>query len=149
MSDRINIIGHSKLTAKHIHNETFTRFDSAQEAWFWFINAYQAKHDGARIVKGLGLVERPCEPLDILKAVDRLYRQRRLIWDHLLVLRHYGQRQMAPDPHRPNEMKAAALWDEAMKKLSEVLIRKQIVRAPTHITISNKSSNANSFENQT
>jgi len=75
-------------------------FESAQEAWFWFINAQQARNDGARFVAGCSKIPRPCEPLDILKIVDRLHRTRRLQRDHLLVLRHYGRRQMAPDPRR-------------------------------------------------
>ena len=103
-------------------------FDTAEDAWFWFITAYQAKHDGARISAGLSLTPRPCEPVDILKAVDRLYRNRRLIWDHMLVLRHYGQRQMPPDRFRPKEAKAAGLWREALNRLEDVLIRKNIVR---------------------
>ncbi len=75
-------------------------FESVEQAWFWFIQAQQARNDGARIGAGLGLVARPCEPADILKILDRLYRNRRLQMDHLLVLRHYGRRQMPPDPRR-------------------------------------------------
>lgn len=102
-------------------------FETAQDAWFWFIDAQQAKDDGARITAGQGLVPRPCEPLDIFHVVDRLYRNRRLIWDHMLVLRHYGLRKMAPDPYRPKEAKAATLWGEAMERLEEAFIRKCIV----------------------
>lgn len=109
-------------------NRLFTPFESAEEAWFWFLDAYQAKHDGARISAGLALVPRPCEPLDILHALDRLYRNRRLIWDHLLVLKHYGQRRLPPDKSRAKEVRAYYLWHEALKRLEEVLRRKNIVR---------------------
>ena len=105
-----------------------TPFASAEEAWFWFIDGYSAKHAGARVSAGMALVPRPCEPLDILKTVDRLYRNRRLVWDHLLVLRHYGQRKMPPDGNRPKEAKAASLWDEALQKLEEALVVKGIVQ---------------------
>ena len=37
-------------------------FPSAEEAWFWFIQAQEAKAAGARVRAGLGLTERPCEP---------------------------------------------------------------------------------------
>ena len=37
-------------------------FESAEEAWFWFIAAQQAKCDGARFMSGAGDVPRPCEP---------------------------------------------------------------------------------------
>lgn len=102
-------------------------FRSTEEAWFWFINAQSAKNDGARFVAGQGAVPRPCEPLDILKALDRLYRNRRLIRDHLLVLRHYGRRQMAPDARRIKEARAHGIWHEALERLGEVLERKGIV----------------------
>ena len=102
-------------------------FIDAQEAWFWFIAAQEARNDGARFVAGQGLYPRPCEPLDILKVLDRLYRTRRLIRDHLLVLRHYGRRHMAPDPHRPKEVRAFHLWCEALERIGAVLEKKGIV----------------------
>lgn len=103
-------------------------FDSAAEAWFWFIKAQEARNEGARVRAGLSLTERPCEPTDILKILDRLYRQRMVLRDHLLVLRYYGRRQAAPDSYRVKEARAATLWKEAMNKLEPVLIRKGIVR---------------------
>lgn len=104
-------------------------FESAEEAWFWFIQAQKAKEDGARFSAGKGLHTRPCEPADILSVLDRLYRQRRLIMDHLLVLRHYGRRQICPDPRRIKEARAYTLWKEAMERLDPILVRKGIVRA--------------------
>ncbi len=105
-----------------------TPFASAEEAWFWFIQAQQARNDGARFSMGLGLFARPCEPLDILRVVERLYRNRRLIMDHLLVLRHYGRRMMPPDPCRVREARAHTLWTEALERIEPVLCRKGIVR---------------------
>lgn len=103
-------------------------FESAEEAWFWFIQAQAARNDGARFVSGLGHVQRPCEPLDILNVLNRLYRQRRLLMDHMHVLRHYGRRMLAPDGLRVKEMRAHTLWHEAMDKLEGVLEAKGIVR---------------------
>lgn len=103
-------------------------FDSVEEAWFWFIPAQEAKLAGARIRAGQGLVPRPCEPADILGAVDRLYRQRRLLRDHLLVMAHYGRRQMAPEADRPRETRDHSLWVEALSILAPVLRDKGIVR---------------------
>jgi len=102
-------------------------FDSAEEAWFWFIQAQQARIDGAQATLGMGMMPRPCEPVDIMKIVDRLYRQRCLLRDHLLVLRHYGRRLMPPDSRRVKEMKAFNLWREAMEHLETALVRKGIV----------------------
>ncbi|MGQ0526466.1 MAG: hypothetical protein ACT4OY_00310 [Alphaproteobacteria bacterium] len=103
-------------------------FESGEEAWFWFIQAQDARLDGARFSAGLGLYPRPCEPVDILKCVDRLYRQRRVTRDHLLVLRHYGRRRLAPDPRRAKEGCAHKLWIEAMERLESVLQLKGIVK---------------------
>ena len=76
---------------------------------------------------GYSLVSRPCEPIDILKVLERLYRQRRLVRDHLLVLRHYGRRQMPPDYNRVKEARAYTIWVEALDRLGEALISKGIV----------------------
>lgn len=103
-------------------------FRDAEEAWFWFIAAQQARADGARFTAGASLYPRPCEPLDILKVLDQLYRNRRLLRDHLLVLRHYGRRHMPPDPRRVKEQRARTLWLEAMERIEPVLVQKGIVR---------------------
>lgn len=102
-------------------------FESAEEAWFWFIDAQGARNDGARFTAGLGIAIRPCEPVDILKILDRLYRQRMLRRDHFLVLRHYGRRMIPPDQRRTKEIRAYKLWKEAMEKLTPVLERKGII----------------------
>lgn len=105
-------------------------FTSAEEAWFWFIAAQSARNDGARFSAGAALFPRPCEPADILKILDRLYRHRRLLREHLLVLRHYGRRHLAPDPRRVKEARAWKIWREAMMRIEPVFIRKGIVRQP-------------------
>lgn len=102
-------------------------FASAEAAWFWFVQAQIARLEGARIVAGAGLVARPCEPLDVFRIVDRLYRQRRLLRDHLAVLVHYGKRLMAPDPQRSREQRAWGLWREALERIEEPMRRKGIV----------------------
>lgn len=112
--------------------ENTTPFDSVEEAWFWFVQAQLAKESGARITMGQSVTPRPCEPIDVLRVLDRLYRQRRLLMDHVHVLKHYGLRQMAPDPERVREMRANMLWKEAMLRMAPVLIRKGIVKEPFH-----------------
>jgi len=107
-------------------NDT-TPFESAQEAWFWFMAAQDAKNDGAKFVAGAGLYKRPCEPIDILKVLDRLHRNRRLDRDHLLVLRHYGRRHMPPDQFRAKEKRSFHVWSEALERIEKVLIAKGIV----------------------
>lgn len=78
-------------------------FETTEEAWFWFIAAQQARNDGARYASGAGIIPRPCEPVDILNILGRMHRSRRLLWEHILVLRHYGQRNLPPDSQRIKE----------------------------------------------
>lgn len=117
-----------RYTPKHQTNSAATPFDSVEQAWFWFIQAQQARVDGARFAAGAGLLPRPCEPIDILQTLDRLYRQRNLSMDHLLVLRHYGRRMLPPDPRRAKEIRAYRLWVDAMGALSPLLEEKGIIR---------------------
>ena len=108
-------------------------FASAEDVWFWFINAREATLDGAKIRAGLASLPRPCEPLDVMQIIDRLYRNRRLLRDHFLVLRHYGVRHMPPDSRRPKEARAAFLWGQAMAVLEEAFIAKGIL-SPRDLT---------------
>jgi len=121
-------------------------FDSVEEAWFWFIQAQQARNDGARFAAGQGLIPRPCEPMDILRILDRLYRQRRLLRDHLLVLRHYGRRLMRPDARRVKEARASAIWDQALERLAPALEKKEIVKKMMPPADSNWHEHAVVFE---
>ncbi|MEO0391973.1 MAG: hypothetical protein AAF213_01865 [Pseudomonadota bacterium] len=103
-------------------------FRDVEEAWFWFMAAYEARQSGAKIVAGVGALPRPCEPLDILRVVDRLYRQRRLYIDHLRVLNFYGKRRSPPDPRRDQERKAYGIWHEALARIEPALRRKGIMQ---------------------
>jgi len=118
-----------------MNGDEITLFESAEEAWFWFMQANTARQSGARIQSNLGLYKRPCEPSDILKILERLRRHRQLDMNHFRVMRHYGDRMMAPDKYRANEMFAARIWGEAMDVLSEVLIAKDIVMPSLSVEI--------------
>lgn len=114
-------------------------FSSAEEAWFWFMAANQARIDGARAAAGLADIPRPCEPSDILQILSRLYRQRLVLWEHIKILHHYGQRFTPPDPARPREMRAAKLWREALARLEQRLIpRGIVVQMPWLVAAMNK-----------
>ena len=110
-------------------------FNTVEEAWFWFIQAHQARLDGARVRDGQGMFRRPCEPVDIFRIMDRLYRSRRLSIDHFRILRHYGLRLMPPEKWRAREARAATLWAEAMRTLEPILIAKKILRDPLHVAM--------------
>jgi len=117
----------NKKKEKETVDTNITLFESAEEAWFWFMQANDARQSGARISANLGLYKRPCEPSDILKILERLRRHRRLDMNHFRILRHYGERMIAPDNIRPREIMAARLWGEAMEILHDVFVAKDIV----------------------
>jgi hypothetical protein len=102
-------------------------FISTDEAWFWTMAALVARRDGARFSAGKGLVPRPCEPDDVIRCLDRLYRQRRIEIAHARVMRIWGERGVAPDPHHLRERGDHRLWREAMSRLEWPLRVKGIV----------------------
>lgn len=105
-------------------------FRSAEEAWFWTMAALTARREGARILAGQGLVSRPCEPDDVVKCLDRLYRQRRVDLAHARILRIWGERGVAPDPRHPGERGDWRLWREATGRMEWPLRVKGIVGGP-------------------
>ena len=105
-------------------------FASAEEAWFWTMAALIARHDGARLSAGHGSVVRPCEPDDVVKCLDRLYRQRRIELAHARILRLWGERGTAPNPRIPAERGDVRLWREAMERLDFPLRQKGIIAGP-------------------
>lgn len=101
-------------------------FDSAEEAWFWTISALIGRRQGARSDRG-SCLPRPCEPDDVVKCLDQLYRHRRIDLVHARILRKWGERGMAPNATYPAERTDAKLWREAMERLEWPLRIKGIV----------------------
>ena len=114
---------------RHCDTE-MTPFTSAEEVWFWFMAANQARLDGAGKRDTAGGPARPCEPVDVLRVMDRLYRHRRLDLEHFRILRFYGDKKMRPDPWRPREARASVLWKQAMAELHTAFLEKGIISIP-------------------
>jgi hypothetical protein len=70
---------------------------------------------------------RPCEPDDVIKCLDTLYRQRRIDLLHARILRVWGERQAAPNPVYASEAADWRIWREAMERLTWPLRVKGIV----------------------
>ncbi|HET6308931.1 MAG TPA: hypothetical protein VFG12_17200 [Rhodopila sp.] len=102
-------------------------FSNAQEAWLWTMAALAARRDGARYSAGKGRVARPCEPDDVIRCLDALYRQRRIDLAHARILRLWGDRQVAPSPAIATERSDHRLWSEALERLQWPLRVKGIV----------------------
>ena len=102
-------------------------FRSAEEAWFWTMAALRARREGARYTGNPRKVNRPCEPDDVVKCLDTLYRGRRIDLTHARILRVWGERQEAPNPAHVMERAEWRLWREAMDRLEWPLRVKGIV----------------------
>ena len=102
-------------------------FATADEAWFWTMAALTARREGARLSAARGTVIRPCEPDDVIKCLDRLYRHRRIDLQHARIMRIWGERGTAPNPRIPAERGDLRLWREAMERLDFPLRQKGIV----------------------
>lgn len=104
-----------------------TVFATAQEAWFWGMQCFAARAEGARYRADQSERARPCEPDDLLVAVERLVRLRRLRAAHVRTLFAFGRRLAPPDPRCREEVQAAHLWDEALDRLTTPWRQKGIV----------------------
>jgi hypothetical protein len=91
-------------------------FRSTEQAWFWTMAALLARHEGGSRPGGRG-VPRPCEPDDIVRCLDGLYRRKRIDLAHARVLRIWGERGVPPDANRAAERLEAQLWTEAIALL--------------------------------
>lgn len=67
-----------KFYARPVSDIAGTPFDSVEEAWSWAVTGATAKLEGARVTAGKALVNRPCEPFDIIRLAWKLHGQRRL-----------------------------------------------------------------------
>jgi hypothetical protein len=102
-------------------------FSGAEEAWLWTMAALQARRDGARHSANQGLINRPCEPDDVVRCLDALYRRRRIDLAHARILRVWGERRTAPNPAFAAERYDFKLWREALLHLEWPLRVKGIV----------------------
>jgi hypothetical protein len=102
-------------------------FRDAEEAWLWTMAALIARREGARYTANQGKAVRPCEPDDVVKCLDALYRRRRIDLVHARILRIWGERQAPPNPAVASERCDWRLWREAMDRLEWPLRVKGIV----------------------
>jgi len=119
-------IGMTTRAPMHLQRPT-EPFRSAEEAWFWTMAALIARRDGARYTANNGRVGRPCEPDDVVKCLDTLYRRRRIDLVHARIMRIWGERQTAPNPSYAGERCDWRVWREALDRLEWPLRVKGIV----------------------
>ena len=103
-------------------------FRSAGEAWLWTMATLLARRDGAGPSWRPEGPPRPCDPDDVIRALDTLYRQRSVELLHVRILRIWGERQTAPPGRRLQQRSDWRLWHQAMGQLEWVLRARGIVR---------------------
>lgn len=118
---------HNKYIARPLAVRPAEPFATSEDAWLWYSQCQMARDHGVRFTAGLGDVERPCEPDDIVREVQRLYRRRVLRRAHLTVLGRFGLRQAPPDPWGGDTPGEACLWSEALDRLATPLKQKGIL----------------------
>jgi hypothetical protein len=106
---------------------SFQPFEDAEEAWFWTMSALAARREGTRGSRARLRIPRPCDPDDVVRCLDRLYRQRRVDLEHARILRRWGERGQAPNAALPSEHADWQVWREAMDRLEWPLRMKGIV----------------------
>lgn len=112
--------------ARTIAQPPVNAFESAEEAWFWFVRCQQVRREGAQLAGG-GMFSRPCDPDDIYRAIMSLRRRGLVGAVHLTVLARFGLVGRPPDCRCADEAKAAQLWGEALDRLGTVLRHKGII----------------------
>ncbi len=117
------------LALRRVHDpETALPFRSAEDAWLWTMATLLARRDGAGIAWRPDGPARPCDPDDIVRSLDTLYRQRGIELLHVRILRIWGERQVAPRCNRARQHADWRLWHQALGQLEWVLRARGIVR---------------------
>jgi hypothetical protein len=100
-------------------------FHSAEQAWFWTMAALVARHEGR--ARSAAAIRRNCEPDDVIRCLDTLYRSHRITLAHARILRLWGERQTAPDPSYDSERTEWQVWHDALQRLEWLLRMKGII----------------------
>jgi hypothetical protein len=103
-------------------------FRSAEEAWFWTMEALMARRDGAGASWRPEGPARPCEPDDVVRCLDTLYRQRGIELLHARILRVWGERGRSPQRDILQQRSDWRLWYQALGQLEWLLRDRGIVR---------------------
>ena len=114
------------LALRRSHDPALARpFRTAEEAWLWTAAALLARRDGAGAAWRPEGPPRPCDPEDVVRCLDILYRQGSIEMVHARILRIWGERQRAPWHRRQSDWR---LWHQALGQMEWALRTRGIIR---------------------
>ena len=102
-------------------------FHTAEEAWLWTMETLLARRDGADLAWRPEGPPRPCDPEDVVRCLDTLYRRRSVVLPHVRILRIWGERQTAPCSNPARQLADWRLWHQALAQLEWLLRARGIV----------------------
>lgn len=108
-------------------NETTLKFATAEEAWFWFIRCDAAREEGASSRDRTLHAARPCEPADIYRWLNALYKKGVLLPSHGYVLGYYGTLDRQPFADVEDEILDWIIWIDAFDYIDVVLREKGVI----------------------
>jgi hypothetical protein len=114
--------------SQHLPMPAIMPFRTGEEAWFWTMATLLARRDGAGAAWRPAGPGRPCDPEDVVKCLDLLYRRHAIALLHARILRIYGERQTAPQASLAGQAADCQLWRQALGQLEWALRGRGIVR---------------------
>ncbi len=103
-------------------------FRSGEEAWLWTMATLMARRDGAGPDWRPEGPARPCDPEDVVRCLDTLYRQASVDLLHARILRIWGERQRAPRADTGRLGGDWRLWTQALGQLEWALRARGVVQ---------------------
>ncbi|MDA0674766.1 MAG: hypothetical protein O3A88_00085 [Proteobacteria bacterium] len=96
-------------------------FESAEEAWWWFVRCHIVHREGGRFQRSALSFGRPCEPDNHIFNFRTLARAGQIGPPHLDVLERYGLQGHPPDDRNMAQSADCRRWVEALRHLETVL----------------------------
>ena len=113
---------------RHHADPEIRPFRSAEDAWLWTMAVLLARRDGAGLAWRPDGPARPCDPEDVIRCLDTLYRQRSIELLHVRILRIWGERQRPPRANRLSQHADWRLWHQTLGQLEWTLRARGVVR---------------------
>lgn len=106
---------------------TVEPFQSAEEAWFWFMRSEKARAERAKADHTKSVFDRPCDPDDLFRWIKQLHGSGDLTSAHLLVMGQYGFLDRHPDREVEGEVIDFIVWTDAFDTLEPTLLEKGVI----------------------